>query len=79
MDLKAAECVHRTIVQYWLVYQLDNKYITLFFDLGANVAVNSIIGLPPLRQWGGNLDFGNDTFINPNINNKFPLDYEPTE
>ena len=38
-----------SIVRYWLRYQVNNKYITLSFDLGADVAINSIIGLPTSR------------------------------
>lgn len=51
-----------------LHYQVDNKYITLSFGLGADVAVNYIVSLPTLRQWGGNLNFGNNIFVAPRLN-----------
>ena len=81
-DLEKAESMHgklAAIICYWLQYQVNDKHITLFFGLGADVAVNSIVGLPTLRQWGGNLDFGNNVFVAPKLKCKFPLHYEPTK
>ena len=52
-DLEKAESMHgklTAIVRYWMRYQVNDKYITLYFGLGADVVVNSIIGLPTLRQ-----------------------------
>ena len=46
---------------------MDNKCITLSFVLGADVVVKSIIGLSPLRQWGGNIDFGKNMFVVPKL------------
>ena len=66
------------IVRYWLRYQVNDKYIILSFGLKADVAVNSIIGLPTLRKWSGNLDFGNNVFVAPKFKRKFPIHYEPT-
>ena len=51
----------------------------LSFELGADVAFNSIFGLPTLRQWGGNLDFSTHAFAPTHINTRFPLNYEPTK
>ena len=51
----------------------------LLFGLGTGVVVNSIIGLPILRQWGGNLDFNTNAFIATHINTCFPLHCEPTK
>ena len=65
------------IIQYWLRYETKNERVILSFGLGADVAVNSIIGLPTLRQWGGNLDFNKNSFVTTHIHTCFPLHYEP--
>ena len=41
------------IVCYWLRYKVNSKPIALSFGLGPDAIVNSIVGLPTLRQWGG--------------------------
>ena len=48
------------IVRYWNQYKVSDseRHMILSFDLGAGVAVNTIIGLPTLRQWGSSIDFG---------------------
>ena len=51
-DLEKVESMHgklTEIVRYWLRYQVNDKYTILSFGLGADVAVNSIVGLPTLR------------------------------
>ena len=67
------------IVRYWMRYKVDNKLITLSFGLGSDVAVNSILGLPTLRQWGKILNFADNKFLAPKLNKQFPLHYEPTK
>ena len=67
------------IIRYWLRYRVNDKYATLSFGLEADVAVNSIVGLPTLRHWGGNLDFGNNVFVAPKLKCQFPLHYELTK
>ena len=67
------------IVRYWMRYDQGNKKSVLSFGLGADVAVNSLIGLPTLRKWGGVFDFGDNFFISRSFNTKFPLCYEPTK
>ena len=67
------------IVRYWLRYKHDDSPVILSFGLGADVAVNSIIVLPTLRQWRSGLDFENNYFVAPRLNTRFPLIYEPTK
>jgi hypothetical protein len=53
-----------SIVTYHTQYKNKNgDAIKLSFGLGAEVAVNAIIGLPTLRKWGASIDIGRDTFI----------------
>ena len=80
-DLQATESEHgklTAIVRYKLRYKQSGKQCYLSFGLGADVTVNSIIGLPTLRQWGGVFDFSMNTFIAKSINTKFNLQYEAT-
>ena len=51
----------------------------LSFGLGADIAVNSSIGLTTLRQWGVFFDFGENNFVACSIHTKFSLCYEPTK
>ena len=67
------------LVRYHLRYQLTGLPVIISFGLGADVAVNSIIGLPTLRQWGGLLDFNANKFVATSINTQFPILYEPTK
>ena len=55
----------------------DDKHnpVTLSFGLGANVAVNAIIGKPTLHQWRCVLDFDSNSLISRDLNTKFPLNY----
>ena len=68
-----------SIFRYWMRYDQGNKKSVLSFGLGADVAINYLIGLPTLRQWGGFFDFGNNNFVVSSVNTKFPLFYEPTK
>ena len=75
-DVEQRESMHEKLtdlVQYYLRYQLKGRPVVISFGLGANVAVNSIIGLPTLRQWGGLLEFCSNKFVAPAINTGFPL------
>ena len=51
----------------------------LSFGLGTDVAVNYLISLPSLRQWGVVFDLGDNVVAARSINTKFPLCYEPTK
>ena len=66
------------IVRYQLRYHQGGKPFILSFGLGEDVRVNSIIGIPTIRQWGGVFDFGSSTFIAKSLNTKFALQYETT-
>ena len=50
--------------------------IKLAFGLGAEVAVNAIIGLPTLRKWQASIDIGRDTFVSTLLELSFPLVYK---
>ena len=51
------------IVTYYTRYTSVNKFpIFLSFGLGNEVAVNTIIGKPTLKEWKGCVNFNNDTF-----------------
>ena len=67
------------IIRYWLRYAVNGKRVTLSFGLSVDVAVNSIVGLPTLRQWGGTLDFNTNKFVVTKFNRQFPLHYDPTK
>ena len=60
-DLSAVEDNHgklTAIVRYWTQYKHeDGKRVVLSFGLGPDVNVNSIIGMPTIRQWGMNICF----------------------
>ena len=64
------------IVRYKLRYKKSDKQGYLSFGLGASVTVNSIVGLPTLRQWGGVFDFSMNTFIAKILKTKLNLQYE---
>ena len=62
------------IVTYHTQYvDTQGHAITLSFQLGAEVAVNAIIGLPTLRKWPGLIDIGKNFFISTSLNLSFPL------
>ena len=66
-----------SIVTYHTQYKnKDGDAIKLSFGLGAEVAVNAIIGLPTLRKWGASIDIGKDTFITTLLDLSFPLLYK---
>ena len=64
------------VVTYHTQYK-DTKgdSIKLSFGLGAEVAVNAIIGLPTLRKWQTSIDIGKDMFVSTLLNLSFPLLY----
>ena len=65
------------IVRYFTKYtHKDGKPVILSFGLGKDVTVNAIIGLPTLRQWGGDIILSKNTFIAQNLNTEFPLDFK---
>ena len=66
------------IVRYHLNYKQGDKHSLLSFGLGEGVAVNSIIGIPTLRQWGGVFDFSLNSFTAKSLATRFSLQYEAT-
>lgn len=80
-DVEKAESKHgklTAIVRYHLRYKQGNNKCFLSFGLGSGVTVNSIIGIPTMRQWGGLFDFGTNVFTAQSLNTKFSLKYEVT-
>ena len=67
------------IVRYWLQYEHGGKKVLLSFGLGANVAVNYIVGIPRLKSWKCIFDFETHKLVAGGINTKFPLHYEATK
>ena len=83
-DLDKVQSEHgnlTAIVRYWTRYKIGNteRHMLLSFGLGAGVAVNTIIGLPTLRQWGSNIDLVSDMLTAPELKKRFKLHYEPTQ
>ena len=79
IDVEKEKSMHgklTALVRYHLRYKLKGQPLTISFGLGADVVVNSIIGLPTLRIWGGLLDFINNKFTAPAIHTQIPLLYE---
>ena len=54
-----------------------NKHVVLSFRLGTRVAINSIIGIPTSRQWGGSLNFATNEYSACLLHTKFALHYAP--
>ena len=79
-DLSAVEALHgklTAIVRYHTRYvNADGTPTTISFGLGQGIAVNSIIGLPTLRQWGMNLCLGTGKMIAPALKTRFDIEYE---
>jgi hypothetical protein len=62
------------IVRYRTAFSFgDSTPFILSFALGADVAVNAIMGLPDIKALGGVLDFNSNTFKCSNLNTTFPL------
>ena len=83
-DLNTVQAEHQTltaIVRYWTQYKVGDseRHMILSFGLGAGVSVNTIIGLPTLRQWGSSIDLGSNMLTAPALKIKFQLHYEPTK
>ena len=76
-DLTATYGQLTSVVTYHTQYR-DEKgaSIKLSFGLGAEVAVNAIIGLPTLRKWKASIDIGNDNFVSKLLDLSFPLFYQ---
>ena len=82
VPLEATESMYgklTAILRYWLQYADDGKPVILSFGLGPDVVMNSIIGIPTLRQWGGSLDSISDEFSSCLLHTTFPIHYEPTK
>ena len=83
-DLDTVQAEHgklTAIVRYWTRYKIGDtdKHMLLSFGLGAGVAVNTIIGLPTLRQWGSNIDLVSHMLTAPALQIRFKMQYEPTQ
>ena len=61
---------------YWLSYADGGKPVILCFGLVSDVAVNSIIGILTLRQWGGSLDFITSEFSSCLLHKIIAIHYE---
>ena len=73
-----AESMHgklSAVVRYWLCYQFNAKCITLSFGLEVTAAVDSIVGLPTLRQWPSNLNSSTNFFVASKTKLKLSLYY----
>ena len=57
---------------------MKNTSMILSFGLVKDVAFDSIVGLPKMKQWGGVLDFHNDCFVTKKNSTKFQIQYEAT-
>ena len=76
-DITATYGQLTSVVTYHTQYRDKNGVsIKLAFGLGAEVAVNAIIGLPTLRKWKASIDIGNNNFISSLLDLFFPLFYE---
>ena len=65
------------IVRYYTKYSnADGSPVIISFGLGKDVTVNAIIGLPTLRQWGGDIILSKNIFIAQSLNREFPLDFK---
>ena len=65
-----------SVVTYHTQYKDKNGIpVKLAFGLGAEVAVNAIIGLPTLKKWKATIDVGNDEFVSKLLDLAFPLHY----
>lgn len=65
------------IVRYFTKYTyIDGSPLILSFGLGADITVNAIIGLPTLRQWGGDIVLSKNTFVAQKLRLEFPLDFK---
>ena len=50
---------------------MKNTSMILSFGLEKDVAVDSIVGLPSIKQCGGVLDFHNDCYVAKNFTTNF--------
>jgi len=65
-----------SIVTYHTQYKDTSGIpLKLAFGLGAEVAVNAIIGLPTLKKWKATIDVGNDEFVSKPLDLAFPLHF----
>ena len=64
------------VVRYRTKYTFTNgQPVTIAFGLGAHVAVNSIIGLPTLRQWKADIQLSSSCLLAKELNIEFPLEF----
>ena len=80
-DLSKTESMHgklTAIVRYWLRYKNGGRNVILSFGLGDSVTVNSIVGVPTIKEWKCIFDFESHELVARGLNTKFPLVYEAT-
>ena len=64
------------VVRYKTPYSFENGTpVTISYGLGKHVAVNAIIGLPTLRQWGADISLSTSTVIANAIKTNFPIEF----
>jgi len=78
-DLKTIEAEHgklTAIVRYWTKYTLNGRPAIISFGLGRDVAVNSIIGLPTLKQWQCDISLHRGVLIAHSLRLQFDLEFK---
>ena len=81
-DLSKTESMHgklTAIVRYWMRYTQNGKRVILSFGLGDSVSVNSLVGIPTIKEWKSIFDFESNMLVARGINTKFPMIYEATK
>ena len=53
--------------------------VVLSFGLGASVAVNSIVGIPTIKEWKFVMDLESNTLVACGINTEFLMHYKATK
>ena len=59
-------------------YNKTGKPCIISFGLGDNVTVNSILGLPQLKEWNADMLFSKNLLVATNIDQTFSLEYSAT-
>lgn len=67
------------IIRYWFRYECNDKKVVLSFGLGASVTVNSIDGIPTIKEWKCTMDFESNKLVARGINTEFPMHYEASK
>lgn len=69
-----------TVIRYKTLYPITRKYpFILFFALGNNTSLRSVLGLPILLAMGAEIDLVKGVLSYIELNRSFPLDLQPPE